>query len=504
VLLLALTAAGCRPKVEEQYSIHIVGPTGADDPLLGVKSVALEVAGREIARSTIESGIMFELSGGGLATDITKSGRIAVRGLDASDHLVSFGQTPEVELVLFTRTLQVFMQRPGSFGRTAALPEGRARLVAVPAVATPSAGSPTVAMTVPFFGLGEVLETAGTTSLNNIMRVYSPIGHTPENCGAGGQAALTNPSRADAAAIARPDGFVYVFGGVEVPPTGTVPPTPVASSQLDVLRVVRSGLESFQLSAEQSNIHRSDVAAVARSQPVLAHADVTYAFGGLGADGKELDTVVALEPAMTTAYTLLDPRMSKPRAGHTATVVTVNVVPEVLLFGGKPAAGAVAEVFIPLPTRRFMPTTGDAGPARWDHAAIPLQASGERILIVGGMSDAGPLATSLLYTARTHELTPGPITLKTARSAFMAFIVGNDLVIAGGLDAQGAPLPTAEIYDAADPLLAFRAMATPLARSRAAVVPMPNESVLILGGTERNAAGTDVPSKVLEIYQPLR
>jgi hypothetical protein len=260
-----------------------------------------------------------------------------------------------------------------------------------------------------------------------------------------------------------------------------------------VLRLVRPDFDLFE--QRLITVRFTDKPGVARSRTTLADADLTYAFGG-DADGTALDTVVALDPSLDDAFTVLDVKMAAPRVGHTATAVTVSAVPEVLIFGGENADTAVAEVFVPGTTPRFVRPEGDAGPGRWDHGAFLLPP--DRVLIVGGKSAAGALGDSLIYSARQRQIGPGPITLKTPRSAFTAFVVGTDLVIAGGIDAQGQRIGDAEVFST-DTLMP-KGVVPAEKRSGAAAAVLPNESVFLVGGTGADGNG----SRTIEIYQPFR
>jgi hypothetical protein len=159
----------------------------------------------------------------------------------------------------------------------------------------------------------------------------------------------------------------------------------------------------------------------------------------------------------------------------------------------------VAELLAANPAggKTFVPLAGITTPRR-DHAALVL-GSGDRVIIIGGRNDGGVLGDSVLYQAATRTLTAGPITLKRPRYDFAAFIVADDLVVAGGTDAAGALIDTAEIYGATD--LKPKALDVRCyKRAGAASIVMPNQMVLVLGGTEDG----NKASLVDESYQPLR
>jgi hypothetical protein len=501
-LALAAVLGGCGQKIQDQYGVEIVGPIGVDY-LAGAKTMVLEVGGKELSRTAISPGVPFALGGEGINTSTMTSGVIRLRALDAAGAVVAYGQSPEVELSLFSYNLRVFVQRPGTFGPALSLDYPRRNLVAVTATAAPPTGTNALPLTVAYFGMGQstVDVQVGTTNMtmpvegpSDLLYIYNPLTHTPDDGGISGTIGGVRQPRLNPAALVRPDGStIYIFGGtVRVDAMST----PHVTSQLDVLRVVRPDFDLFQQRVAVT-ARTTDKPGVARSRTVLADADLTYAFGG-DADGTELDTVVTLNPMVDDAFAVLDLKMGAPRVGHTATPVTVSAVPEVLVFGGQHADAAVAEVLVSGTTPSFVKPEGETGPTRWDHAAILLPP--DRVLIVGGNSAAGPLGDSLIYSARQRQIGPGPITLKTARAAFAAFVVGADLVISGGVDAQGQAIGDAEVFDISDPQLKSRGVVPNVKRSGAAAAVLANESALLIGGTGADGKAT----RSVEIYQPFR
>jgi hypothetical protein len=232
----------------------------------------------------------------------------------------------------------------------------------------------------------------------------------------------------------------------------------------------------------------------------MADADLAYAFGGVAAD-TPLDTVVAIDPSVTSALRLLEMKMAGPRDGLTATTVNVGGVPEILVFGGGIDPLPVAEVFVPGAAPRFeMRTPAEPMTQRRDHGAVVLP-SNDTVLLVGGVDNNGVARTdSALYNARTKTLSPGPITLKTARSKFGLFIVANDLVVVAGFDRQGAPIGNAEIFDASTEMLTPKGITPCVPRGRPAVATLANQSAVVIGGQQADGHG----SAVVEIYQPFR
>jgi hypothetical protein len=501
--LAALASAACGQKLQEQYGVQIVGPVGIDY-LAGARTMVLDVGNKELSRTTIEPGAPFDLSGAGIDPGTMRSGVIKLRALDGNGAVVAYGESPEIELSLYSPPLlRVFVQKPGSFGRTVVLDSPRRGVMAVAAVAAPPADSAARPISVAFYGTGRVTGVMVGSNppvmvevASDLLRIYNPLLHEHTDPAMTGAIGGIRQPRTDVAAVVQADNTIYVFGGL-VPATSAID-RPHVTSQLDVLRVVRPTFDSFEQRVP-TMARDTDKPGIARSKTVLAIADATYAFGG-EADGTQLDTVVQLNPAMTDAFLLLEQKMGAARVGHTATRVNSAGTSEVLIFGGDHADAAVAEVFVPGVAPKFVKPTGDPGPTRWDHAAIPLQ-GGRSLLIIGGKTAGGaPVGTTLLYSAADRVLGPGPITLAVPRSEFAAFVVGNDLVVAGGIDGNGQRIDNAEVFTVTDADVKPRAMVRAEKRSGAAVSVLANGSAVLLGGTGADGAA----SSIVEIYQPFQ
>lgn len=497
---LLLAAASCGEDIQEQYLVEIKGPIDVDY-LAGVKEVALDVAGREVARASITPGRPFNLVGKDIDPVKTKSGVLGVRALDGAGRVLAFGTSPEIELALLSpRPLSVFVQAPGTFARAENLRIHHKGHVALATVGLPPDGSSWLPITVAFFGTGRVINPQSkmpSEVLSNSFQIYNPLDHLVRYEVGASTAANNEPKpRADAAALVRPDGRILVFGGNSAPSDDPVRP----SAQLDLLRVRRIPFADFVLVPDGSP-RTSFTTGVARSHAAITSADVAYAFGGRDENGP-LDTIVAIDPAQADAMKLLDLRMGAPRLGHTATAVAVDAGVEVLVVGGAPPGGLVAEVFIPGAAAQLVSPQGDHGSDRRDHAAILLPPPDGRVLVIGGLEGPGsgvPRGDSLVYLPRDRAIEPGPITLATPRSAFAAFVIDGELVVSGGLDAQGVPVKDAEVFSIAE---RFRAKGVVPAhgRSRATATLLPNHSVVVIGGQEPGGA----PTGVVEIYQPAR
>jgi len=299
---------------------------------------------------------------------------------------------------------------------------------------------------------------------------------------------------------------VVIFGG-QMRPTGDQPFRPTA--RLDQLLIGREGLGDFFLSQNQLK----NIPEAARARTVLALAvRPIYAFGGAGDAGQPLDTVVRIDTGSSTPMAMLATTgtmvrtMSAPRVGHTATTIvqaatnTEQAHTFVLVHGGAPPGGSVADLFDPTSETFRAPPTG-AGPGRRDHAALLLPGSPSRVLVLGGAGDDDVARGDSLLFDPVTGYSPGPINLKTPRHSFTAFIVSDDLVVVGGFGADGKPVASAEIYNVKT--LSFVAEVPAVGRGRATASVLANLSAIVIGGQE-SADDPSLSSGAVEVYQPLR
>jgi hypothetical protein len=509
--LCGLFAVGaCNKSVQETYRITILGP---NDAFAGATKVELVVADRVVDTEMVNGNAPFSLEWGNVDPLQTRSAIFAIRAVDAAGTLVAFGQTPELELLTRSEDVRIFVQRPGTL---VSRPEVARKLrdpLSVAASAVPFDPALSLPMTTPLFGAGYQRAADGTMpQASPELYVYNPVLHEAQ-----AMLALTR-ARVDSAGFAFTDGTVIVFGGLIA---GTNPMDLRATARVDAFRLWRTDLDEFRVEHGSPMEPSEDLA---RSRVVLAQSrGPIYAFGGLGPTGQPLDTVVRIDPNnAANRIALLPPSgmlpsgvtvkrtMSAPRDGHTATPFSrvmsgsgQQLLNLVLVFGGAPAGGEVADLF-EQGNEAFTPLPG-AGTGRRDHAAILLQETPLRVLVVGGAGDDGmPRGDSLLYdpgAGMMGAFTTGPINLKTPRHGFAAFIVRDDLVVVGGFGAGGVAIANAEIYNSKT--LAFVAEIPAVARGRASVTVLPNLSVVIAGGQVSAAPGAD-GSGAIEIYQPLR
>jgi PKD repeat protein len=187
--------------------------------------------------------------------------------------------------------------------------------------------------------------------------------------------------------------------------------------------------------------------------------------------------------------------MSRPRSGHTATLLEDG---RVLIAGGwnEEAQGlATAEIYNPL-TKRFTPT-GNLTP-RYRHSATRLQDG--KVLIVGGYFSSGG-TTGLLSSAELYDPATGFFTdvgsLSLGRYDHTATLLeSGEVLIVGGVTANG-PTASAAIYDPQTQTFSDISSLQDNRYQHTATV-LSDGRVLILGGRRDNQALV----QIVEIFDP--
>ena len=180
----------------------------------------------------------------------------------------------------------------------------------------------------------------------------------------------------------------------------------------------------------------------------------------------------------TSQFTPTPTVTTTPTATATATCTpnsepTPFVAGLVLIAGGQASNGTplnTAEVFNPA-TNIFTLTTAPAlggsnmNDGRYSHAAAPLHSTGGDILLSGGFDSMGVAKSTETYSGITHQFTLGADMLDSRQGHTATSLARFQVLIAGGQDAGGTVLNSAEVVFGTAPGL----MNTPRVDAAAAV-----------------------------------
>jgi len=119
------------------------------------------------------------------------------------------------------------------------------------------------------------------------------------------------------------------------------------------------------------------------------------------------------------------------------------------------------------------------------------------ILVVAGATGAGIQASGIRYDVAQDQFTVIPDMLETPRNDAAVAATDDYVVVAGGTDEAGDVVGTAEVFDATTlDRVAVLPMVVP--RTAATAQRMANGQVIIAGGVDANGAPTDV----IELFTP--
>jgi hypothetical protein len=364
-----------------------------------------------------------------LEVDATQqAGALIVEGFDASGALVACGQSPPFSVAAITAKIVVYLAAPRSI---AAAP------MSLPAALSEVSGSPLV--------YGAVLAGGrdGTGAPSAAISIYNAYDHSLA-------AGLPMPgARTQLAVGTGSGGGVYLFGGTgsDGRPTGTLwrfdsttPPSGGYLTMSETAELARTGAQIVPIGLERF--------------------------------------LVTGSPPLTLDRGILAPRSDVAALPPTGATLSLPDGTASAVFAGDPILLLRAGTLEPL--ARSAPPGASA-------ASLP----GGRAVVIGGL-DPVPVRDALVVDGATGEVSVVANAIATPRAHPSLASTSRYLIIAGGTDAAGAPVATAEVLDATT--LAPVVTLPILPRSGMVAIVLPNDQILLGGGAPA--------SNQLELFTP--
>lgn len=396
-----------------------------------------------------------------LELDVVADGRradLVLEGFDAAGARIAYGRTPTLELGAFDGTLAIYVAAPGSLA-PAPVPLDPPRRAIGPAA----------------FPFG-VLVAGGIEAdgaVSDELRIYSIVTHRftpdPSDAGAAGDAIAMPAPRAGVAIGGSGSGYAYFFGGSDGvgAPTGT-------AWQFDTTIAPRGAWREAEALPAQAR--------TGAAMTLVA----TEAFVVTGAPPIVIDGLSLTVAPATTIASL---------AGTATSNLFVDTAGRQTVYGTFVGEGSGATGVVRVTAEGLAELPAPPSASRTGHGAGPSRDG--RTLVIGGAVGGTPVRGALMITPRGGTIEVVDDVLATARTGAAVAVSGGRLVVAGGVDAGGAIVPTAEIFDDLT-LTPLGVVPMVVPRTGAVARPLANGQVAIFGGVDETGA----PIGTIELYTP--
>ncbi|HTM21077.1 MAG TPA: hypothetical protein VL172_11230 [Kofleriaceae bacterium] len=389
---------------------------------------------------------------GGFALDLEVdaegiTGYVELEGFDAGDQRIAFGRSGPLPIAAIDATITIYLGAPMS------VQEAPVRLEPVRSA---------MGVTPLSYGVLYAGGTDGAGDPSNELAIYNVYDHDLQ------QGDDMPAQRSAPVAMAGSQGKVFVFGGADADGQ------PTADLFYFDTNVAPAGAW-YQLDSDDALARAGADVAPVGGDFFLVTGDPVAAIDGVTGRAAAID----LAPG--------------PLVG-TATSVLISDVVNTLIAGD--GAGVTGATLYALGTFVSL----DQAPseiARTGHGAAAL-ANGD-IAIVGGRTLAGLPASAVRYQIRTRGFTVVDDVLATPRIDAAVASTADYLIVAGGRDQSDQVLGDAEVLDAST-LQPVTILPLLVPRTGASAEALPNGQILIAGGVD--AAGA--PITTLELFTPDR
>jgi hypothetical protein len=222
--------------------------------------------------------------------------------------------------------------------------------------------------------------------------------------------------------------------------------------------------------------------------------------GGADDSGNPLATAALLSTDASPRLTVVATPMTTARRGHAIAAAKFPDGDGAILFGGLPngSVGTVAERLIGLSFAAY-----DVGPEANRIGATATALNDGRVLVLGGRDATGlPLPSGIVInpTLPSAQITALPMAMSAPREGHTAIRVGNDVLVCGGLTAPGTLSATCDLLDGAAIGLIKETIPMGAGRRDHTATALENGLVIIASGLGADGA----PLGSIEVYTPRR
>lgn len=463
LLLVAIAACGGKSGT---LTLNIVTSPG-DDPFVDAATVRFTV-GTDMSHVTT-----VPVTGGHFSYKVSfkpndMPGPVLIEALDSGGSVVAHGQTPFLLLSAVDQgPISAWVGRPGRVAPADAM--------------LPKAVAETASTYVP--GLG-ILYCGGRDATGTALAdtaVYDVFTHAVI------ATAPMDKARAGAVAAQASDVRAVVYGGA-------------TSAGFGNASAVDGELQLFDPTVGVGvwAALGVDSAFAARAYPtkVILASGAILVTGGVDASANVLSSAGLIPNTGTIKLSATSGPMAAARVGHAGAAAKFPEGDGAILFGGLPPGATGMPVAERIVGQGFSAYDVGAQENRINATATTMP-NGD-VLVLGGKTAAGAQASGLVITPTVPAtVTALPNALSVAREGHTASLTGNDLVVCGGADAMGAAQPSCDVLDA---MSYARKSTIPLATARrgASSETMETGIVVIAGGLGADGA----PLASMEIYTP--
>jgi len=406
---------------------------------------------------------------------------LVMQVLDGSNNIVAYGETPLI-------TLNPVDQGP--FGVWLGVPG-----TVAPQSAKLDMGPATMMAGCNVNGLGGVLAggyTTGTSGGPNVPTTTTYV-YDVFTSNIIDTAALTT-ARAGAVAIGA-TGKGVVFGG-----TSDTPPSLKSIASAEAFDPTSGGAGQWVTFATTGM-----PGATAFGSITLANGSGLVT-GGYDQNGSLTASSSLVQVGSTLGVSANSAPLNGPRAHHASAPIGTGTS-SAIVIGGLADGDTMHSIVELYNGTAFINASAPGLPNLWYATATPVNGS---VFVFGGTVGSTGMATNGAYlisqSATSNAVTVMPVLTGAdaiqARARHTATVVGNDILLCGGVDEAGTAQGSCDVISTSPMIAASAHIETFRARQNHVAIPLETGPVILVGGDDATAGTTGAPLSWIDVYTP--